>query len=270
MFGFARKNNRKKNEQRWRHWLFRLGQCVVLIAFVGALYQLRGVIGAIGTSMWDFVAASPYFAVREIQVNAGEHVGGKEIVAAAGLRHGMNIWKIDPVHIEKRIGRHPWVRNVVVRREFPRRVVIEVEERRPKAIVASGKLFYVDGDGVVFKEVERGENLQYPMLTGLSADELRGPNQAMRRRMRDALRLGDLMTRGAHTLSEIHFAASDQVVVYTTAFPVALKMGWGNWEDKVARLDRVLSLWQGNESRLASLDLSFRDQVVAQVKPRKP
>ena len=40
-----------------------------------------------------------------------------------------------------------------VRREFPRRVVIEVEEREAKAIAALGKLYYVDRDGYIFKPV---------------------------------------------------------------------------------------------------------------------
>ena len=32
------------------------------------------------------------------------------------------------------------------------------------------------------------------------------------------------------------------------------------------RMDRLLSLWKGNEERLASLDMSFRDQVVARLR----
>ena len=67
-------------------------------------------------------------------------------------------------------------------------------------------------------------------------------------------------------LSEIHFDESGRLVVYTTAFPVALKMGWGEWDAKLKRLDRVLALWKGNEERLASLDLSFNDQVVARLR----
>jgi hypothetical protein len=43
-------------------------------------------------------------------------------------------------------------------------------------------------------------------------------------------------------------------------------MGWGEWDDKLARLERLLALWQGHEERLASLDLSFRDQVVARLR----
>jgi hypothetical protein len=95
------------------------------------------------------------FSVREIQVKAGEKVGGSEIVETAGLSQGVSIWRVDPQAIEKKIARHPWVKQVLVRREFPRRVVIEVEEREPKAIAALGKLYYVDRDGYIFKPSSR-------------------------------------------------------------------------------------------------------------------
>jgi hypothetical protein len=31
-------------------------------------------------------------------------------------------------------------------------------------------------------------------------------------------------------------------------------------------MERLLALWQGNEERLGSLDMSFRDQVVARLR----
>ncbi len=52
-------------------------------------------------------------------MHGGDKVGGNEIVAIAGLRQGMNIWNVDAVAIEKKIAKHPWVRRVLVRREFP-------------------------------------------------------------------------------------------------------------------------------------------------------
>jgi len=179
-------------------------------------------------SVRAFVRENPYFAVREIQVRGGENVGGSEIVAMAGLRHGMNMWKIEPADIERKIAKHPWVRRVLVRREFPRRVVIEVEERTPKAIVALGKLYYVDADGVVFKEVGVGESVNFPLLTGFRPEELSSSTPASRKRIQDAVRLGELMAKDSHTLSEIHFDAPDRLVLYTTAYPVALHMGWGD------------------------------------------
>ena len=79
----------------------------------------------------------------------------------------------------------------------------------------------------------------------------------MRKRIQDAIRLGDLMAQRAHSLSEIHFDAPDRLVVYTTDFPIPLHMGWGNWDDKLERMDRLMSLWKGNEERLGIARYEF-------------
>lgn len=264
-----RRDNRKLDEQRGRRrWLI-AGVLLSLLLAAAVLHRLSGPMAVALRSTRDFIADNRYFAVRQIEVHGGEKVGGHEIVAMAGLRRGMNIWSVDAVAIEKKIAKHPWVRRVLVRRDFPRRVVIDVEERRPKAIVGAGKLYYIDADGVVFKEVDAGENIKFPMLTGIRAEALMQGDLAARTRIRVAVRLIDLMAQRSHTLSEIHFEAPDRLVVYPTQFPVAWRLGWGDWEAKLARLDRLLELWKGNEERLASLDMSFRDQVVARVRGKK-
>jgi cell division septal protein FtsQ len=261
-----RKDNRKRDGRRWRRLSVRVGVFVVAVAGAAMLYRFSDPLLIAIASTRAFIVDNAYFSVREIQVRGSDKVSGNEIVAITGLKRGMNIWQVDPVAIEKKVAKHPWVRRVLVRREFPRRIVIDVEERMPKAIVALRKLYYVDADGVLFKEVATGENVKYPLLTGLRAEDLMASDAVTRKRIREALRLGDLMAQRAHTLSEIHFDAPDRVAVYTTRYPVALHMGWGDWEDKLGRLDRLLSLWQGNEERLHSLDMSFRDQVVAKLR----
>jgi cell division protein FtsQ len=261
-----RRDNRKRNVRGWR-WRIMAGAAVAaLIALTVALYEWRGDWKSTLASVRRLVFESAYFSVSEIQVRGGEKFGGNEIVTLAGLNHGMNIWRVEPVTIEQKVAKHPWVRRVLVRREFPRRVVIEIEERTPKAIIAMGKLFYVDSDGVVFKEVGAGESVEFPLLTGLRPDEFGSRDPALRRRIQDAVRLSDLMAKDSRTISEIHFDATDRVILYTTAYPLAVHMGWGDWEDKVRRVDRVLKLWKGHEDRLVSLDASFSDQVVARVR----
>lgn len=207
------------------------------------------------------------FSVREIKVKGGEKVGGSEIVAMAGLRHGMSVWRVDPHAIEKKVALHPWVRRVLVRREFPRRVTIDVEEREAKAIAALGKLYYVDREGFIFKAVEPGERTDYPLLTGLKQDDLQTPNSfTTRQKIQEALRLNDLMAKDPFALSELRFSTDEGLVVYPVGRRLVLSMGWGHWEDKLKRLQRVLALWKGSEERLALLDLSFRDQVVARLR----
>jgi cell division protein FtsQ len=261
-----RRDNRKRDERRWRGRIRRTGIFLGAAIAAAALYQSRGPLLIAAASTRDFIVENHYFSVGEIQVRGGDRVSGHEIVAVAGLQQGMNIWRVDPAAIESKIAEHPWVKRVLVRREFPRLIVIDVEERVPKAIVALRKLYYVDADGVLFKEVGAGESVQFPLLTGLRSEELLASTPATRNRIREALRLGDLMEQRSHLLSEIHFDGPGRVSVYTTRFPVALRLGWGDWEEKLERMDRLLLLWRGNEERLASLDLSFRDQVVARLR----
>jgi cell division protein FtsQ len=264
-----RRDNRKRNAGKWRRRLFVAGAVAALVVLTVVFYEWRRPLLRTAVAAQHFVFENPYFSVREIQVRGGEKFGGGEIVTLAGLKHGMNLWGIDPAEIEKKIAEHPWVRRVLVRREFPRRVVIEIEERTPKAIVAAGKLYYVDSEGIVFKELGAGDSVAFPLLTGLRPEELRSSDPAVRRRIQDAIRVGDLMGQRSHALSEIHFEAKDRVVLYTTAFPLALHMGWGDWDGKLQRLDRVLQLWKGHEDRLIALDASFRDRVVVRQRPNR-
>ena len=184
-----RRDNRKRDARRGRRVGWIAGVLVLLLLGVALLHRLRGPVAIAMRSTRDFIVDNRYFAVRQIEVHGSEKVGGDEIVAIAGLRHGMNVWNVDAVAIEKKIAKHPWVRRVLVRRDFPRRVVIEVEERTPKAIVGAGKLYYIDADGVVFKEVDSGEYIKYPMLTGIYAETLLRGDPAARNRIRDAIRL---------------------------------------------------------------------------------
>ena len=257
-----KKSAKQNGRRRLRLW----SAVLVLLCFLVFLYVDRVQVAQVTVRVRDFFLYHPYFSVQEIQVRGGEKIGGSEIVAMAGLTHGMSIWKIDSEGIEGKVGRHPWVKHVLVRREFPHRVVIEVEERSPKAVVIMGKLYYVDAEGFVFKEVGEGERADFPLLTGLRQAELAARAYSARQKIQEALRLADLMSRSSLPLSEIHFNSGGGIVLYPMAYSIALHFGWGDWDEKIKRLQRILEVWNGRENRLATLDLRFRDQVVAQLK----
>ena len=193
-------------------------------------------------------------------------MSGSQIVSLSGLRLGMNIWDVNPTMIEGKLNRHPWVRRERVRREFPHRVFIRVEEWVAKAIIVLEKLYYVDSKGYVFKEVESGDEVDFPFISGLGHEGDLLTDPFSRQKIVEAIRLSDLFTEGSVPLSEIHFLPEDGVVAYPVSKPVMLHMGWGGWPGKLRRIKRVWSEWKGREHRLASLDLRYRRQVVVKVK----
>jgi hypothetical protein len=47
---------------------------------------------------------------------------------------------------------------------------------------------------------------------------------------------------------------------------VPIELGWAGFEAKLARLPRVLALWAGRETEIASLDLLFDDEVIVRTR----
>ena len=142
---------------------------VLLVAAVLTHVDWSHVMGA-KERLESILHTHPYFSVKEITISGYQKVGGSEIVAITGLRPGVNIWKVNPARIEAKLNSHPWVRREVVRREFPRRVIIQIEEWEAKGIVVLEKLYYANAEGFVFKEVERGERVNLPCITGLGEE----------------------------------------------------------------------------------------------------
>src|SRR4030042_2001295 len=68
----------------------------------------------------------------------------------------------------RRIRVNPWIRHVSVGREFPGRLVIVIQGRKPVALLEKGNALYLlDNDGTPFKKLEAGEVNDLPVLTGL-------------------------------------------------------------------------------------------------------
>ncbi|MEE9569923.1 MAG: FtsQ-type POTRA domain-containing protein [Candidatus Binatia bacterium] len=263
---------RHKADGRKRRGLVRLVWSIAAVLFTSTLffYVDWHQVSRIAGQLRDYLLQHSYFSVQEIRVIGGRRVGGSEIVAMTRLRRGMKIWKIDSKGIEAKVSRHPWVRRVIVRREFPRRVVIQIEEWVAKGIVVFGELYYVNAEGFIFKKITEGETVNYPLITGLRRADIESHVYSDRQRIAKALRLSDLFGENSITISEFHFDSHRGVVVYPVSYPVALHMDWGEWPEKVRRLKRVLSMWRGKVGRLAWVDLSFSGQVVVRLREKIP
>ncbi len=238
----------------------------VLFSSAFLFYVNRLEVSRMGNHLLGSFLQNSYFSVQEIRVAGGRKVGGSEIIAMTGLRTGMKTWNINPKVIEEKVSSHPWVRRVLVRREFPQRVVIQVEEWVAEGIIVLGGLYYVNAEGFIFKEIAEGESVNLPLITGLQQVSIESHARSDRQRIAEALRLSDLI--GKTSISEIHFGNHRGVVIYPVRLPIALRMGWGDWPEKVHRLRHVLTEWRGKEDRLAFLDLSFSDQVVVRLREK--
>ncbi|HEY8393957.1 MAG TPA: FtsQ-type POTRA domain-containing protein [Thermaerobacter sp.] len=96
---------------------------------------------------------SPLFAVDHVRVKGFERLTPEEIRDLAAIPAGTLIWRLSPDAVARRVESHPRVAGAVVRREWPRGLVIEIRERRPVALLVTrgdpSRWAEVDGQGLV-------------------------------------------------------------------------------------------------------------------------
>ncbi len=233
-----------------------------------ALEKASGVVRTVTHGSWDFVLTHPYFAIREVRVLGAEKVKGADIVVVSGLGPHTRIWSIDPGELEERVRRHPWVKSVRIRRELPARLVITIEEWSPGAIVALDKLYYVADNGVIFKALDEEDSVDFPFITGLRSAELPPEEPATREKLSEAVVFGRTVEQTALGLSEIRFQPGGGIVLYPVSYSIPFHMGWGDWDEKLNRLQWFLGEFRGQGARFRAVDLSFRGQVVARPRGR--
>jgi cell division protein FtsQ len=101
-------------------------------------------------------AASPALDVDAVVVEGPSGARAREVREQAGVVRGEAMVGLDEGAAASRIEDLPWVRSADVRRSWPGRVVIEVQERTPVAALAgAGRWLLVDGDGRRLDRVRR-------------------------------------------------------------------------------------------------------------------
>ena len=210
-----------------------------------------------------WVLTSPRFAVVAVEVRGASRVPPQRILEISGIVHGTNLWRIDPGQVRGRLEALPEIRRADVVRELPNRVSILVEERRPFTLVHSARLHWLDEDGRLLGEERNAVATDVPVISGLSEDELvtmrtkPGPRaRAAITLIRALLRTGSALTA---EISEIDMSRSEGPVLYTVD-GVEVRLGSEEWEERLARLEGVLS--QVATGDVQGVDLRFRDQVV--------
>ena len=249
-------------------------RATVAVALPGAV-----VLGGLAFA-WPYAAGAarrhPYFAVREVVVRQTHRVPADEIRRVAGIEPGMSVWDVDGRSAEERLRAHDWIRAAHVRRELPHRVVIQVREERPVAILAvdDGKAgeYYVAAHGRVFARVGREDPRDFPYVTGLASSDLGDGDALGPRALRRALALVRIAGRGNAALgavSEVHVDRTRGLTLMPVRPAVPIEIGWTGFAEKLARLPRVLALWAGREAEIATLDLLFDDEIIVRTRTRR-
>jgi cell division septal protein FtsQ len=234
----------------------------------GIALRLSGaaLISALVIAGYRALNSATFFRLKNIEVNGGRHVTREEILAIAGVGAGNDLLRMNLRQMGEQLTRNPWVETVRIRRFFPDTLSIAVSEREPLAVVNMGFIYYLDKKGVVFKVLNQGDRLDFPVVTGFSEEELSTDPAGGKEALRAACELLKILQeKGAFILadvSEIHYDKGYGFTMYTASGALPVKIGSGDFAAKLDRFARIYRELMAQQPSLNFIDLDYNDRIV--------
>jgi cell division protein FtsQ len=217
------------------------------------------------------ICDSNFFRVANVEVISQGRIEALTVRKLSGVQTGLSMFDLDLKSIGTRIEKNPWIARAEVERVFPRTVTIKVTEYIPAAIINHGCLYYVAQDGTVFKPLEMGEKINFPLLTGMEQKDILKNREETRVLLAGAIRLAELLqSRKAFNLQKLSEIRIDPLQGYelmTLQGGVPVKIGFDNFEPKLARLERIYTEIESRLSVTQYIDLNSADRVIVKLDP---
>jgi cell division protein FtsQ len=224
-------------------------------------------------SHWIYahLLGDPYFRVREVEVEGGRKIPKETLLSLTVIEGMPNLFSVKLKEVVKRLESHPWIEQVRVRKVFPNKILIQIEEKKPMAIIQLEELYYIDTNGEIFSPVGDRDEYNYPYLTGLTRRVLEKDKVEAKRLITKALEIlrivGQEKLPPLEEISEIHMEKALGIHCFTKAEGVEVKMGWEDFGEKLRKLSLIWSDLRKRGFSAISIDCSDLNRMVVKKAP---
>lgn len=221
----------------------------------------------------DFLYHSPQVALlKPEQVElAGNHIVTRDSVLQQFARdRGHSVLSIPLDARRSALEELSWVESASVQRILPNHLRVEVTERTPIAFLRNGtELALIDAHGVILDR-PRGENFQFPIVTGLSDNMSREERGRRMQTYQDFVKDIDLVrAASSDRVSEIDLSNPKDLRAVMTGISsanqsqaVTIQFGQSDFAGKFRLVVDNFAQWQASNGRVRSIDLQYSRQVI--------
>lgn len=252
-------NVRNPSKRNWKKLISRSVQGVMFTAC--AILATAGLV-----LLMDLVMNSEHFQVQSITVQGNHRLSDQDVIDLSDIRHGVSTFDLDLESIGHKIAENDWIHSARIMRKLPQGIVVDITEREVCYIINLEYLYYVDGDGEIFKVLRGGDALDYPLVTGLDRQQLLNhPDVSQQRLKQVATLLDDLNKREVFNiarLSQIDINLKEGFVLYSDPFGVPIYVGNQNFSEKIDRLEQIFLDIEKRLPVLQYIDLNVPDKVI--------
>ena len=244
-------------ESRRRKSAFRL----LVKPFLSAILVV-GLPVAVGYWLW----VTPRFDLKEIEVSGTELVMPEQVLATLKPIESSQLLWLSLEDVETRVETNRWIEGTTIRKELPNKLLVEIHEREPVALLRhEGDLYYVDLGGYLIEPYNPTGPVDLPLLSA-------SPGVAVNVGL--ALEVAERFTRAVpgwgNGLSEIEILGEEDFRLHTAGLNFPVLVTAGTFESQLLSLQSVLSEIEERYPVPVTVDLRFGRQIVIQpaVQPR--
>ena len=115
---------------------------------------------------------SPAFNITDVKTVEGVNVSGNQVLNAANIQKGVNIFRINDTKVINQIEKIPYIKSAKIYRSFPSTIILKYEERVPYAIVKYLESFAVVDKFSYVLEIKQENDLKdLPVIYGLDSGD---------------------------------------------------------------------------------------------------
>jgi cell division protein FtsQ len=262
------RRNRFKGESR-KIWLRGVAWLFGLLTLAGLCLGL--------VVLYHHLLTSPLFCIKDIdniEIEGAKRLSRSLLLEQSKLVPGVSLLAIRPGQVEQTLMAHPWVAKAEVSRKWPNSLHLKVQERDPVALVQFGEeLLYVDRQGMIFKPLSPGDPHNFPVITGLTAEQFHHPAGDLPEVVTQAFQLMDELRKtppplNLENISEIHVDLERGFTLYANGVGVALDVGFQEYSEK---LQKFAQLWpvlvqKGLLTKVNRINLNYPRRVLVTMK----
>ena len=266
--------NTNKNKQNAKKKLTKQQQIAIKKkkAILKIVKVLTLIIVIIGVSI--YVALSPLFNIKEINVTGNSKLSKEEIISLSELKTDENTFKVSKKNIKNKVKANAYIENVKIRRKLPDKVEIIVVERVATYMIPfANSYIYINNPGYMLEITS--QKAEMPAIVGISTPE-EELHEGQRLISEDLVKLGEVLqimeSANANELvdliTKIDISNRQDYILTLEKEKKAIHLGdVSNLSTKMAYVKKILNDEKGVEGEiLVNTDLTnkgavFREKV---------
>lgn len=233
---------RKKEKKKINFVVFLL--LVFIIAFSAAYFLIKN-----------------HMLVKDIAFVGTHHLKNDELNSLIKIKKGDELFGVSGRELYKRLKSSPWIRDAVIKKELSGRVLINVTEAVPVAILSiADRPYLIDREGDILEPMKEGTVLFLPVIKDIDYKN-------NREAYLEAVRFVDVL----HNKRVVSYDGTIEITgqrpedITLKLDNISIKIGAGDFDKKLERLEFVRDEIEKRNMSVEYIDLRFANKII--VKP---